>query len=169
MANKRGEPRYVEGRVVIPRQDVAALFGLRSTSLGDDSRIRPAGVTGGGYYLEDVVQWAILRDRSTRPRDAGDSTVAEAKLRKAVADADKAEIEVEEKRGSLVPLEEIYKDLGRAISAAQSRLLQIPPALAPHLEGLDVPEIQRELTEALTDAMKEASTWEYQKNAGEED
>ena len=91
------------------------------------------------------------------PTDWGES-YSEAQRRRAVADADRAEIVARRESGSVIAVadvEEIFNQLGAEM---RSRLLSWIGTLPPQLEGLDAARIQRLLREKITDLLTSIHT-----------
>ena len=157
-----GEPRRSEsGRVIIPRKDVATLWGYsRTTSVSEIPELEPASEPGGGFYLEDVVRAFAARRGPGRPkRDSSEPSLSEkmnlAKLRKLEADARKAELEADKVAGTLVDAAEVERDVAKMGADTMIRLQQIPPSLAPVLVGMEREQIQAALSAAINDALEE--------------
>jgi len=61
------------------------------------------------------------------------------------------------REGQLIPLAEVEADAVRRIYAAKSALADVGPRLACELVGLQPPEIERKITEAISEALRPLS------------
>jgi phage terminase Nu1 subunit (DNA packaging protein) len=104
------------------------------------------------FPLGASVRWLIDRWRSR----AEPTPMAEARTRKAEADASSAEIDLARKRAAHADVEVIANALDRRRDHIRTRLLKIPAALAPRLRRLKTTAetesvIRAEMVRALTD------------------
>lgn len=131
----------------------------------------------GSYDIDEVRQWAdtMKHKLGRRGRAHGDvrapggySVDAEevedvreelllAKLRKELAQAEKHELDVQERRKLLISAQEAAEHLQDCISRAKSVLLGGPATLAPDLVGLEVRDIQETLEAWVYTSLKELS------------
>ena len=68
-----------------------------------------------------------------------------------------AELDLERKRGELLPREEVEDEVARCISNAKSRFLGIPTRAAPIVIGMDEAAAQATLKEMVYEALDELS------------
>jgi transposase len=106
-----------------------------------------------GVHRSTIQQWkkdgvnitdeSALQDRLAAARKSPDETLAEAKRRRAVADATRAEIRVQQERGELVPAAGIKAE-GFSIGLSFRQALEkLAHELPPQLAGQDAPVISK--------------------------
>lgn len=120
----------------------------------------PASKRKGMWYLarEEVAAWMAEQNRSGkvgRPTQSVSEEIKAEQLRVLRARADKAEMELEESRHRLLPAEDVEASNIRKILTVKAGLLGLPPAIAPQLAGLGVPEIQQRLEQEFTRLLEE--------------
>jgi Phage DNA packaging protein Nu1 len=91
---------------------------------------------------------------------AGQSSIGEARRRRALAQAVLAELAAAKMRGELVPVEEVARVWDRIVANCRARLLAIPSKLTPRLSGLTdrsviYAALESEIHEALTELNSE--------------
>lgn len=107
------------------------------------------------------VEWQFVHDDvmfwyTTHIRDKGKESKNDAQLRKAQADATLAELQVQQKLGELVPIDDIAKIVADEYANVRARLLSIPTKLAPALYTVDdLMETQAILEQGMDDVLKE--------------
>lgn len=83
---------------------------------------------------------------------------SEADTRLKVAQANKIEVELAEKAGQLIPVDEVASAWQQILVRVKTRLLKLPTTLAPLVHGdPDMYSIQRKLQDGVNDALTEAS------------
>lgn len=92
---------------------------------------------------------------------------AEVKLRKDLAMAEKAELELEVRKGELLEAAEVKQGHLDRIARARAVLLGGPSTLASDLVGLEVPEIEARLQEWVYQSLNELATDGLQEDDGE--
>ena len=102
----------------------------------------PSRDESGSWLASEIVAWDKLNRPG--PRD-DDPELEEAKRRKAVADAIKAEMSVAVAKGEMIPAGDIQRDWASTLSSLESEVSKGFHALAPKLSGLDAPSILVEL------------------------
>ena len=122
--------RRIGNRIVIPPKDVADLLGVSRTTIYDLDGLERADA--GGVYIDSLLKVYAKRQKSETPASLAEQ-VKEARARRAIADADKAEIERDLLTGSTVERATIESDLYGAVIAARDRLLTLSNRLAPQL------------------------------------
>jgi phage terminase Nu1 subunit (DNA packaging protein) len=78
---------------------------------------------------------AVLEKRSASMSDGGYAGVREERVRLLRADADLKEMELAKERGRLVALPDVESALTDLFRTTESRIMAIPPRLAPELVG----------------------------------
>ncbi|MCG9891105.1 MAG: hypothetical protein MH252_08520 [Thermosynechococcaceae cyanobacterium MS004] len=117
------------------------------------------GVIQESQDISEIVRAIIkfLRDKPTPKKQVAfeDELYAE-KIRLTQAQADKLELEIAEKAGELVAVDQVLQVWGQAIGVCRSRLLSIPPRLAVDLSSVTDPrQCQKLLYEAICEATDE--------------
>jgi len=83
------------------------------------------------------------------------------KIRLTKAQADKIELEIEEKQKYLLPASAVKDAWAKMTIAFKNKLLTLPSKLAPELEVMtDKRQIEELLTDTISDALKELSQHE---------
>jgi hypothetical protein len=129
------------------RVAVAASEKLLSTRTGRGGRLKGPAIVDGAPPPEGVLdntdQWT-LHEATRRER------VAAAKLR---------ELELAREAGKVAEIEEVADKVGKRFNIVRSRMLALPPALAPRLAVLNsAEECGRLLDEAIRAALTELSS-----------
>lgn len=127
-------------------------------------RISPAAVMA--WREEKIAQDAV--------GDTKNLDFEEARRRKMAAEAAMTELDLAQRRGELIPIEEIANLVGEEYANVRAKLLAIPVKMAPLMLGLDDLANARGLLEdGLTEAMEELtadeqySGYESEEGAGE--
>ena len=99
----------------------------------------------------------IIERLKAAPVDGGDAiSIEEAKRRRAVVELELAGLELEERRGELVAVDEVKATNARVDSAVRRQLLAVPTKVAPLLDGgLSVQEREAVVREHVHDALQE--------------
>ena len=154
-------PRQERGKIV-NRAELASIFGTSLPTIDAWVRAGMPCVQEGGRGVEyrfntrEVIAWRSARE--ALPGGAGGTgpeTLDEAKRRREITNADLAEIELAEKRGQVVPIEHVAKQVGRLLASVKARLLAIPTKAAPVVQTAGSAE---EVRATLEDAIREAMT-----------
>src|SRR5215470_9819474 len=88
-------------------------------------------------------------------------TLTEARIRKATADADRAELETEEMKGKLIRKDLVADALQRLVTNAGTKLNGLGTKLASQLVGLPAPEIKDAIDNAVTEALTELNEFSF--------
>lgn len=137
----------------VVRAEIAARLGLserqitnlvRTGKLADGSSF-PSRVSGRDrtFPSDRCFDWYVrYKQEEALQRAAGKkepANMAEAELRKAIADAEIAELKLQRLRGEIVPLDQYRRELRRVLSRVRARFQAIPGEYAPRiLEPLDM-------------------------------
>lgn len=93
----------------------------------------PERTTTEGYDLLAVARWEDRRGPGRQEPTAGRESLADAELRKKVADADKAEMSRDRERGALIDRSVRDQDLLAVVESFVSALENLPPKVVPLL------------------------------------
>jgi phage terminase Nu1 subunit (DNA packaging protein) len=108
------------------------------------------------YPWPEIHRWMLEHARqegreSVRPADYED-----AKARKAMAEAELAELDLAQQRHELMTVEVAEKTLGEAFQRIRGQLLALPRRLAPDVVGVQtLPEANARLTKAIAEVLEE--------------
>lgn len=151
---------------------IAKLLDLserRVQQLGREGVIPKA--TRGQYDLVGSVRGYVryLRDQAAKAQ-AGAPDYAAERARFIRARADLAEMEAEEKRGSVIAAEEVEAAWIAVLAALRTRLLALPDRLAPQLHAEDSPAGVRDVMRgALREALQELAETDVRPERDEPD
>jgi len=110
------------------------------------------------YNVADVVAW---REEQVRLAAAGDldaMDMEEARRRKLAAEAAAAELALARERDEVVEIELVSKEVGAALAACRSRLLQVGAKVAPECELTpDAASVKEMIDDAIFEALDEIS------------
>lgn len=87
------------------------------------------------YPFPDVLQWYIGYKVTRAVADATPKDLDEARARKMEADAKLSEMEVGEREGELVPVEEAFAEWGKVLDGLRASLLAFPAKHAHEMVG----------------------------------
>jgi hypothetical protein len=88
-------------------------------------------------------------------------TLTEARIRKATADADRAELDTEELKGKLIRKNLVADALQRLVTNAGTKLNGLGTKLASQLVGLSASEIKDAIDKAVTEALTELNEFSF--------
>jgi phage terminase Nu1 subunit (DNA packaging protein) len=111
----------------------------------------------GRYELVPAVQGYIryLRDRAVNSDTGGDTYLAD-RSRLMRINADMAELDLQVKRGELMPVADVTSGLDRAFTVFRARTLAVPSKLSPQIVGVgNIHEIQSVLESEVTELLDE--------------
>ena len=116
------------------------------------------------YTLPNAVSEYItykVKSELRKKQGGDDVDIAEANRRKAIAQATLLEMEVAEKEGKLISIEEIRKENEYILTSFRNRALGVPSRIAPALIGLEtIAEIKSILDDAMYELLTELSQLE---------
>lgn len=108
------------------------------------------------FNLAAVVAWRIERMTETAATAGGDVDLAEAKRRRAVAEAELSELDLAERRGDLLAREDVDAAMTGAFARVRARLLALPSAVAAAAADETEPgTVERLLSAAIYEALQE--------------
>ena len=114
----------------------------------------------GGYDLKSVVKQYIRQQREIAAgRGGGESQAikADEDARLARARADKAEMELAEARGQLIPADQIADTWNAAVQIMRTRVLAIPTKAAPRVGSKDIATAEKVIRDEVVEALSELS------------
>jgi len=97
-----------------------------------------------------------LTGKPGRPSEES-ASIEEAKLREINLRCRKHELDVAEREGELVPLEDVRRDWSTKVTMAKNKLIGFGAAVVPHLQGRDAPEQQGIIDARITEILNELS------------
>lgn len=153
MAKDKAVEQYLTAR------EVANLVGVHSRSVENWSNNKYILKTDEGYPLIAAFQHALKneRDRSDRAKSKeGADALRDAQIRKTNAEAELRELEIEEKKGTLIPLTEALDEFKDGLARCRSKMTALPTRLALELSSVTDPkQISHLLTVAIDEALDE--------------
>jgi phage terminase Nu1 subunit (DNA packaging protein) len=145
---------------ILNREELAGLLGVSTTQV--DAYIRagcPVVEKGAGrrpykFNSADVIAW---RDkRAAEVRDAsGEGNADASKRRHMAAAAELKELQLAEKRGSMIHVEDVAPLIADELANVRSRLMAMPGRLSSALVGLDQPAIEQKIRDEVSGALSE--------------
>ena len=138
------------------KNELATIFGVSTTTVDNwlfkGLPFEKKGTRGKSYKfsLPEVIEWRI---NTKKNQDVADLTLEDIRKRKELADAEMKELELEEKKGSLVPVEEVKKEASALAVIVGQRLYSIPSKIAPFCYGKSIGEIKDIIYEAIDEAI----------------
>lgn len=115
----------------------------------------------GKYALEDVAT-ALKAEQSERLQSNKTSeTNSVLKQKLMLIKIEKAELELNETKGRLVPLIDVRRELSKLINNSKSVLLALPSSLAPQVVGLSVPDAEKLLREKIHESLNQLAEGKY--------
>jgi terminase small subunit / prophage DNA-packing protein len=142
---------------VATRERMAGIFGCSVTTV---DRYLRAGMPGEKLGKEHQINTAAairwLIERSSGASSDGESSQADARRRLTAAAAELKELQLAEKRGQMVAIEDVTPILAEELANVRSRLMAMPGRLAQSLVGMPDPAaIERTIMEEVTGALSE--------------
>lgn len=141
---------------IVNKAKLACILGKSERALTDWQKegmpIEKSGMRGQSntYDTEKVIDWMIKRATDT------DGEMEKAKLRLTLAQARNAELDADEKEGSLISLENMKGLWGNVLAAFRARILSMPSRLTPLITThRDPKKIEKILKDACTEALNE--------------
>jgi len=155
--------QVIEDKIIATRTEICLILGLTETRI---SQLVSQGtlqkISKGKYDLGECVKnyVAYIKAGSVESGDLEDE-----KLRKLTAEATLKELELEAKRGELVPVVDVQKSWGEIIQKVKQKLLFLPTKLAPEVVLLqDNNTAKAFLEEAIREVLVELSDPEQYKS-----
>lgn len=105
------------------------------------------------YRPAEVIRWREEQARMAASGDLDAMNMEEAKRRKLAAEAASAELALARDKAEVVAVSLVAKEVGSALAACRSRLLQVGSKVAPHWELVEDAAAAKEL---IDDAIYEA-------------
>lgn len=150
---------------IVNKERLSKILGISARTLTEYQKegmpIEKEGKRGQSntYDTAKVIEWLVKR--------AADSTgeMDKAKLRLAIAQANKAELEVEEMQGDLIPLEKMKAMWAGVLATCRARILSMPTRLAPVLINTKDPKkVEKVVRDACHEALNELAAYDPEAN-----
>lgn len=110
------------------------------------------------YKVADVFRWREEQARLAASGDLDAMDMEEARRRKLAAEAAAAELALARERDEVVEIELVSKEVGAALAACRSRLLQVGAKVAPQCELTpDAASVKEMVDDAIYEALDEIS------------
>lgn len=107
----------------------------------------------------ELFQWRIAYERETL--DGDKVTLSEAKRRKELALAQKAELDVAVQRGQLVKIEDLMLEFSDALTKVRASLISMPARLAGDLSHRSDTEVSKLLESDITTTLEHLSNYDH--------
>lgn len=125
----------------------------------------------GRYELVPAVRGYIryLKERSINP---GVVSFDEVRARKTAAEAEMAELELLQRKGDLIPMQQVVDTWLELIASCRSKMLSMPAKLAPVVAVEDNPAVCKQIVEEqMMEALDEIARWidDYADDAGSDE
>lgn len=152
--------------VKVGQDELADMFGVspktvaawKRSGMPADESTRPMT-----FVVNECIKW-----RETKIKEQADGSelkieIDEAKRRKTLAEARRVEIEVEVRRGELVSVEQVGKEIENDYAKVKAKLTALPSKLAPILATVDTPnECKIYLEQAIHEALTELAAMDFE-------
>lgn len=154
----------------VSRAEIADRIGLSARQITNlvrsgklsDGTVFPSRVNGRDrtFPVERCFEWYVrFKQEEALERAAGRpalSNIADAELRKAIADAEIAELKVQRLRGEVAPIEQYRNEMRRVMTRVASRFRAMPGEYASKiLEPLDMPRATNVLRDMVGEVLAE--------------
>jgi phage terminase Nu1 subunit (DNA packaging protein) len=141
------------------QRDLARAFGVTVKSIQRWSEMGMPRLENGRYELARCIEWRRQTDREQFEAANETTDIRAEKLRKARLEADLLEIELADKQGKLMTVQQFDEVVTEAYSAVKTQLLTLPARAAHDFVGLENQKAAREkLREYVLDVMKALET-----------
>lgn len=159
---------------IVSQTELAAILGVQPNTLKAWERkgmptVRYSERTGQAaqYNTADVIRWREKERAAQALGDNREMEVEEAKRRKLAAEASSAEIDLEVKRGALVPVDEVAAIVEAEYSTVRANLMAMGGEIAPELEHLSSVEIEAKINTKVAEILKALSAEDQYVGEGE--
>jgi hypothetical protein len=137
-----------------PAPNVSALARDHRVSRETIRKLRTNGVNlADNKAVADALACGRAAKSPPPPAADGTETLFEAKRRRAIADANRAEIQAARESGAVIEVSSVEEVMVQIGAEMRSRLLSWIGTLPPQLEGLDAARIQRLLREKIAELL----------------
>ena len=89
------------------------------------------------YRWPEYLAWWHARDVAAAEARSAPADLNEARTRKTAAEAELAELELEEQRGNLIRVDDAALQVAKVLERVRARLVAMPGTLGPRLAGLE--------------------------------
>lgn len=151
--------------ILLNRQRLSEALGVSPRTVDEYTRRGMPSVKTGGqgkvweFDLAQCVAWIRADDRRRSGVDEAALDLDEARRRKLAAEAALAEYDLAEKRGDVVTIDSVVKQVTGDYTRLRTKLLAIPSKLAPLVAVVTTPEEARAILDgAIEEALSELAT-----------
>jgi phage terminase Nu1 subunit (DNA packaging protein) len=157
MAQNKAVEQYVSGR------EAAEWLKMHTRTIEGWANNQKIKKGPDGYPLLACFAYALEQERERAKRkekaESGGDELREAQIRKTLAEAMIKELELEERKGQLIEINEAIGEVKDAFARIKSKLTAIPSRVALELSGLSNPKAISVLLEGVIDeVLQELST-----------
>lgn len=152
-ANGRG---VRPGLTVLNEMNLARELGVaaRTIKLWKTIEGNPGSDSGGRYKVDDWRRWAAENGKKV---PAGATTKSEWEVERIKRQVERLDLELKQRRGDLVPVEDVKRWAAEMVYAFRTEILGIPGKLAPQVVGLTIAEAEIRLRQAVHDSLTKLS------------
>lgn len=155
---------------LVTKPDLARILGLSSQRVAvlikegmPYEKQAKKGEARWEFNTHDVIQWLVAREKDKiLARTTGAATLTDEKRRHTSAAATLKEIELAQKRGSIVNIEDVGDVWERMCSDLRSRIMAVPGRIAQECASKPAAAIERILKKEVSETLSELSSY----NAG---
>ena len=147
--------------MIVNRAKLSEIVGIAPQSLDSWIRqgmpfVKKPGEQGDRewqFKTSEVIAWreTCLRERLSAGKSAD---INEARLRKLDAEAEAAEIELEQRKKSLIRVEDVERGIHELLSNVKTKMLGVPDKLAPYINPGTMEILKNEIHAALEETSK---------------
>lgn len=143
--------------------EVAQTFGKsRETIKAQLVSLKPLGKRG----TENIYSLPAVQAVMSKIRSKGDGPASkdkeELEKRKLELQCDKLQIEIDQRLGKLIPVEEVRRHFATHTAAVRAHLLKLPAELCPLLEGLTIGAMEKKAKRYNLEVMKRLQEMEFE-------
>ncbi|MTI12792.1 hypothetical protein [Sansalvadorimonas verongulae] len=141
--------------MLLSRSQLSKILGISPQAVAQNHVIQRHVITTGGTrkYKETAITAYLREVREKSARSVAMKSVEESKARKAAADAESAEIDLEKKKDNLVAIEGLQVQLNHAFKSFRDIMLALPRTASIDLDMVSSTQAKSILLEYVTDAL----------------
>lgn len=110
----------------------------------------PVPKTNGRYNIKDTKDWVKAHQKKDW---ADEEDLHDLKIRQLKLQCEKLEFDLKTRRGDYTPNDDVVRWVGEMVTESKTMLLAIPAKLAPIVIGLDAPDAEERIKEAIDEAL----------------